>query len=209
MKNEDERPSGPGAPASGAATVGGGPVKDKGNPGLRDVIETVLVAVILAFLVRTFVIESFVVQGISMMPTFINNEHVLVNKLAFVFGKPEPNEIIVFRPPLPYVHEDYIKRIVATAGETVQLKSGHLYVDGHHVAQPYIEYWDPTSFGPVTVPKGDVFVLGDNRPDSEDSRYFGPVPIKNIRGQVVFAFWPLSRFGPVGYPERGARGYRA
>lgn len=208
MKDEDERASGPDAPGAGAASVVRRPEKGQGGAGLRDAIETILVAVILAFLVRTFVIESFVVQGISMMPTFINNEHVLVNKLAFVFGKPKPNEIIVFQPPLAYVHEDYIKRIVATAGETVQLKNGHLYVDGHHVAQPYIAYWDPTSFGPVTVPKGDVFVLGDNRPDSEDSRYFGPVPIKNIRGQVILAFWPLSRFGPVGQPQPGARGYK-
>jgi len=209
VKDEEERASGPDAPVSGVADVAKGPERGSGTSGLRDAVETILVAVILAFLVRTFVIESFVVQGISMMPTFINNEHVLVNKLAFVFGKPEPNEIIVFQPPLPYVHEDYIKRIVATAGETVQLKAGHLYVDGHRVPQPYIEYWDPTSFGPVKVPPGDVFVLGDNRPDSEDSRYFGPVPIKNIRGQVVFAFWPLRRFGPVGMPEPGARGYKA
>lgn len=180
-----------------------------GGSGLRELLETLIVAVLLAVVVRTFVVESYVVQGVSMRPTFINGEHVLVNKLAYVFGSPQPGQIIVFHPPLSYVHEDYIKRVVATAGETIGITNGHLFVDGKAVPQPYIEYWDPTSFKTVVVPKGDVFVLGDNRPDSEDSRYFGPVPIRNITGQAVFAFWPLSRLGGVGQPQPGARGYHA
>ena len=177
--------------------------------GLRDLVGTLLVAVILALVVRTFVVESFVVQGVSMEPTFENNEHVLVNKMAFVFGPPKTGEIIVFHPPIPGVTEDYIKRVIATAGETVSIKSGNVYVDGQKLAQPFIEYWDPSSFHQVTVPKGDVFVLGDNRPDSYDSRYFGFVPDRSIAGQVVFAFWPMSRLGTVGHPEPGARGYKA
>lgn len=181
----------------------------RSGSGLRELLETLIVAVLLAVVVRTFVVESYVVQGVSMLPTFLNGEHVLVNKLAFKFASPRPGEIIVFQPPLSYVHEDYIKRVVATAGETVGVRQGRLYVNGRAVAQPYIQYWDPTSFGTVVVPKGDVFVLGDNRPDSEDSRYFGPVPIRNITGQAIFAFWPLSRLGGVGQPEPGARGYRA
>jgi signal peptidase I len=188
-------------------TAGGAPQARRS--GLWESLQTLLVAVLLALVVRTFVVESFVVQGVSMLPTFESGEHVLVNKLAYVFGRPEPNQIIVFRPPLPGANEDFIKRVVAVAGETVLIRNGHLYINGHRVAQPYIEYWDPTSYGPVKVPPGDVFVLGDNRPDSEDSRYFGPVPVRNIRGQVIWAFWPLSRFGPVGEPAPGARGYRA
>ena len=177
--------------------------------GLRDLIGTLLVAVILALLVRTFVVESYVVQGVSMEPTFANNEHVLVNKTAFLLSPPKTGEIIVFHPPIPGVTEDYIKRVIATAGETVGIRSGNVYVDGKKIPQPYIEYWDPTSFHTETVPKGYVFVLGDNRPDSYDSRYFGFVPVRSIAGQVVFAFWPLSRLGTVGAPEPGARGYRA
>lgn len=177
--------------------------------GLRDLIGTLFVAVILALVVRTFVVESYVVQGVSMEPTFLNGEHVLVNKTAFLFGAPKTGEIIVFHPPIPGVTEDYIKRVIATAGETVGIKNGNVYVNGKEIPQPYIEYWDPTSFHTETVPRGDVFVLGDNRPDSYDSRYFGMVPVHSIAGQVVFAFWPLSRLGTVGQPEPGARGYRA
>ena len=192
-----------------AETTGGETGGGSALAGLRDLIGTLLVAVILALLVRTFVIESYVVQGVSMEPTFINGEHVLVNKTAFVFGAPKTNDIIVFKPPIPNATEDYIKRVIATAGETVGIRNGNVYVDGHKLAQPYIEYWDPTSFHTERVPKGDVFVLGDNRPDSYDSRYFGFVPVKSIAGQVVLAFWPLSRLGTVGHPEPGARGYKA
>lgn len=185
------------------------PARGKTMGGLRDLIGTLLVAVILALVVRTFVVESYVVQGVSMEPTFANGEHVLVNKTAFVLAPPKTGEIIVFHPPIPGVTEDYIKRVIATAGETVGIRGGNVYVDGHKLAQPYIEYWDPSNFHTETVPKGDVFVLGDNRPDSYDSRYFGFVPVRSITGQVVFAFWPLNRLGTVGAPEPGARGYRA
>ena len=175
--------------------------------GTREFLATLLVAILLAFGVRTFVVESFVVNGTSMLPTAINGEHVLVNKLAYVFGSPKPGQVIVFHPPIPTT-EEFIKRVVATAGETVAIRKGHLYVDGKRVPQPYIEYWDTRSYAQVTVPKGDVFVLGDNRPVSYDSRYFGPVPIKSITGEAMFAFWPLSRLGAVGALEPGARGYR-
>lgn len=177
--------------------------------GLRDLIGTILVAVALALFVRTFVVESYVVQGVSMLPTFVNGEHVLVNKLAYVFGPPRTGQVIVFRPPIPGAKEDYIKRVIATGGETVGIRNGQVYVNGRRIPQPYIEYWDPSSFHTVRVPPGDVFVLGDNRPDSYDSRYFGMVPVKSITGQAVFAFWPLDRLGAVGQPERGARGYKA
>lgn len=194
------RPEGQAAPTGAPAVAAG--------RGTREFLVTLIVAVLLAFGVRTFVVESFVVNGTSMLPTAINGEHVLVNKLAFVFGSPQPGEVIVFHPPIPTT-EEFIKRVVATAGETVAIRQGHLYVDGKRVPQPYIKYWDPNNFAQVTVPKGDVFVLGDNRPVSYDSRYFGPVPIKSITGQAVFAFWPLSRLGTIGHPEPGARGYHA
>lgn len=178
----------------------------KAPAGLREFLVTVLVAVVLAFGVRTFVVESFVVNGTSMLPTALNGEHVLVNKLAYVFGPPKPGQIVVFHPPIPTT-EEFIKRVIATGGETVSIRGGNLYVDGKLQPQPYIEYWDSGNFAQVTVPKGDVFVMGDNRPVSYDSRYFGPVKLSRITGQAVFAFWPLSRFGGVGAPEPGARGY--
>jgi len=195
-----------GRPSSASATSGQMTARS-----VRDALATLIAAVLLAVLIRTFVVEAFVVSGVSMIPTFANGEHVLVDKFAYTFSPPQDGQIIVFRPPLPNAHEDFIKRVIGTPGQTVRIVRGRLYVDGKPVAQPYIEYWDPTSFhasDPVRVPPGDVFVLGDNRPVSEDSRIFGMVPIKNITGQAVLAFWPLSRAGRVGQPQPGARGYK-
>lgn len=181
---------------------------------MRELVTTLLAALILAFVVRTFVVESFVVQGYSMLPTFENSEHVLVNKLAYVAGPPQDGQIIVFHPPAA-AHagsEEFIKRVIGTPGQTVSIRNGVLYVDGKQVPQLYIQYWDSNSFNatnPVRVPAGHVFVLGDNRPVSEDSRIFGMVPIKSITGQAAFAFWPLSRVGAVGQPQPGARGYKS
>ncbi len=183
---------------------------------LRDLVGTLLVAVLLALAIRTVAIETFVVSGTSMLPTFLNGEHVLVNKLAYRFGPPRDGQIIIFLPPIPDASEDFIKRVVATAGQTISIRNDHLYVDGKNVPEPYIEYQEPASYDfaaahPLKVPKGDVFVLGDNRPISFDSRYFPAhfVPDSRIVGQVVLAFWPPSRFGRVGQPEPGSVGYRA
>lgn len=168
----------------------------KRKSGLWETIQIMLIAVILALLVRTFIVERFVVVGYSMEPTLVNGENLLVNKLAYRFGQPQDGQIIVFHPPLP-VNQDFIKRVIATPGQTVSMRNGVVYVNNKKVPEPYIKYLGNASFPPVTVTANHVFVLGDNRPHSEDSRYFGLVPDSSIKGEAVFSFWPLDKFGPV------------
>jgi signal peptidase I len=167
----------------------------RGQRAMWEAIETILVALILAFLIRTFVLESFVVHGYSMEPNLRNGEHVLVDKLIFDLVPPHDNEIIVLKPPILGVNEFFIKRVIGTPGQTVLMKNGYVYVNGRLQPEPYLRYRGTANYGPVKVPPHDVFVLGDNRPESEDSRIFGMVPDANIQGQAFFAFWPLSRFG--------------
>jgi signal peptidase I len=162
---------------------------------LRSTLEAVVVAIILAVVIRTFVIESFVVQGFSMEPTLLNGEHVLVDKAVFWFEPPSDGEVVVLKPPRLDTTEFYIKRVIATAGQTVSMRDGVVFVDGVRQKEPFVRYVGTDSFGPLTVPPHNVFVLGDNRPESEDSRYFGFVPDGNIQGQAFFAFWPPQRLG--------------
>jgi signal peptidase I len=168
----------------------------RGNPAGRAVwetVQTVVVALLLALLIRQFVVESFVVQGSSMRPTLTSGERLLVNKFIYRLHPPRIGDIIVFLPP-PAAHttKDYIKRVVAVAGERVSMVHGQVYVDGRLQPEPYLpaSYRGAANFPAEVVPAGDVFVLGDNRNNSEDSRYFGFVPVRNIRGQAMLAWWP-------------------
>ena len=166
--------------------------------GWRDVWETVravLIAVVAALLIRQFVLETFQVQGFSMQPTLQNNERLLVNKFIYDFTQPKIGQIIVFLPPIPGDTQDFVKRVIAVAGDTVDMRNGIVYING--VRQP--EPWLPASYRdhytmaqPLTVPTGDVWVLGDHRGASEDSRIFGFVPIRRIRGQAILVWWPPS-----------------
>lgn len=155
----------------------------------------------LALLIRQFVVESFVVQGSSMRPTLTNGERLLVNKFIYRLDPPKIGNIIVFLPP-PAAHttKDFIKRVIALGGDTVSMQDGQVYVNGRLQPEPYLpsSYRGVADFPPEVVPKGYVFVLGDNRNNSEDSRYFGFVPLQNIRGQAMFAWWPPQDIHVIG-----------
>lgn len=129
-----------------------------------------------------------------METTLHNQERLLVNKFLFDVSKPHDGEIIVFKPPIES-SEDFIKRIIGTPGQTITMKNGYVYVNGVLQPESYLTMRDHANFGPYKVPPHDLFVLGDNRAHSLDSRYFGPVPIKNVQGEAFFAYWPLSQFG--------------
>jgi signal peptidase I len=162
---------------------------------LWETVQAVVIAVVLALLIRQFVVETYRVDGVSMEPTLQNNERLLVNKFIFRFTKPKAGEIIIFKPPIPGETQDFVKRVIAVGGQTFSMQNGVVYVNGQ--AQP--EPWLPASyrvgtFAPVTVPPGDVWVLGDHRGDSEDSRVFGPVPLSSIQGEAILVWWPLADF---------------
>lgn len=164
----------------------------KAKSATRELVETLLIALILAFLIRTFVVESFQVQGHSMLPTLHNDDRVLVNKLAFDFGKPQTGEIIVFQSPV-IPSQDWIKRVIGVPGDTVSIRHNVVYINGKKYPEPFLKYRQSQNYGPAKVPPGYLFVLGDNRPISYDSRYFGMLSEKRVKGQAFLIWWPLSR----------------
>jgi len=161
----------------------------------------VLIAVVIALIVRYFLIEPYKIPTGSMLPTIQLNDMVLANKLVYKTGHdPKYNEIVVFKDP-DGEYPQLIKRVIATAGQTVNLVDGHVEVDGKTLDEPYThgEPSDPLPGYPITfpykVPQGDIWVMGDNRTNSADSRAFGAVPISTVYGRAWWTYWPLKHFG--------------
>ncbi|MCR4420733.1 MAG: signal peptidase I [Clostridia bacterium] len=160
-----------------------------------DTLEALVVAVVLALAIRLFLFEPFMIPSASMEPTLVPGDRVMVNKLVYRLGDPEPGDVIVFRYP-PDPHIVYIKRVVAVGGQSVELRNGQLFVDGQKVQEEYLPQ-NPGGggdFGPVKVPAGTYFVMGDNRNNSQDSRVWGPVPRQNLLGKAQLLYWPPDRF---------------
>jgi len=156
---------------------------------VRESVETILIAVVLALLIRGFVVESFQVQGYSLEPTLHDAERVLVNKFVYRFREPQRGDIIVFRCPND-PSRDFIKRVIALGGESVEIVDGAVFVNGRRLQEDYIVHRGNSDFSRAAVPYGHLFVLGDNRTNSEDSRYFGFVPVASVKGKAMVVYWP-------------------
>jgi signal peptidase I len=163
---------------------------------VRDILETALIALLIAILVRAFVIERFLVDGPSMEPTLWDSQSLLVNKLAYRFSQPKRGDVVVFRYPLD-PSRDYVKRCVAVGGDTVEMRLGRLYVNGLLKEEPYVRFPGLYEMKSITVPEDCIFVLGDHRTNSEDSRMFGPVKLSLVKGKAVFIIWPLKDMGAI------------
>jgi signal peptidase I len=157
-----------------------------------DFLKTLIVAFVLAQFVMISVAQAFQVEQYSMEPNLLPHDRVLVNKFIYRFRQPHPGEIVVLKPPSD-PGRNYIKRVVATAGERVEIRAGRVYVDGRPLAESYLRVATAGQYGPTVVPAHDVFVLGDNRGNSEDSRAFGFVPDRNLVGEAILIYWPPSR----------------
>ncbi len=166
----------------------------RSRPAWLEVLQTLVLALVLAFLIRTFVLESFQVSGYSMMPTLHNNDRVLVDKLLYQIEGPRTGEVIVFRSPV-VKSEDWIKRVIGLPGETVKIVAGQVYINGHLYKEPFVKFNYKYNYGPVRVTKGHLFVLGDNRPNSYDSRYFGLLSESRVRGDAFLIWWPPKDIG--------------
>ena len=172
--------------------------KKKGG-GAIEYLVILLVSFALVFgFVRPFVVEAFWIPSGSMIPTLEINDRVLVNKFIYRFTEPKPGDVVVFRS-VDDRNTDLIKRVVAVAGDRVAVRTGRLFIDGKPQREPFTnkKFPDRSFSAPITVPKGHVFVMGDNRANSSDSRVFGPLPKKNIEGEAFLRFWPLGRIGPL------------
>ncbi len=163
---------------------------------LREILETVLPALLLALFINTFLAQATVVRGQSMEPTLHDNERVIVEKISYrLLGGPRRGDVVVLT--VPGNPDRLIKRVVALGGETIAIQGGQILIDGIPLAESWAVRLGGPDYPPTTVPEGYVFVLGDNRGHSNDSRSFGPVPVKNVIGRAVLIYWPPGEVGPV------------
>lgn len=168
---------------------------------VRWLVETVfivLAAMGLAWGVRYYLAEPYLIPTGSMSPTIRAGERVIAEKVTYRFGEgPASGDIVVFDDPSGR-YPQLIKRVIATQGQTVDIRDEGVYVDGRRLDEPYT-HGKPTLPGsielPLTVPDGMVWLMGDNRTNSGDSRFFGPRPVSSIRGRAVWIYWPVRAFG--------------
>jgi signal peptidase I len=166
--------------------------------------KALLIALGLVFLIRQFLFAPFIVDGPSMQPNFHTGERLIVNKIIYAIRKPKRGEVIVFHATKD---KDYIKRVIALPGETVKVQGDEVLVNGKPLDEPYIREaveqahrnnkpYNRIDMPEITVPEGTVFVMGDNRSDSTDSRspMLGPIPYDRIVGRADLLFWPIGEF---------------
>jgi len=163
---------------------------------LREVLETILPAVLIAFLINFFLAQATQVHGQSMEPTLHSDQRLVVEKVSYRFHGPRRGDIVVLESP-QQSSELLIKRVIGLPGETVEIRQGRIYINGQELDEPYLERSTARPWGPIIVPPLHVFVLGDNRSFSNDSRAFGMVPIVNIVGRAWVSYWPLDEVGAV------------
>ncbi len=187
------------------------PRKKSGSVG-RWLIEWAIILVLVVgftFVLRTFVIQTFSIPSGSMLPTLHVGDRIIVNKLSYDFHDVHRGDIVVFkRPPLESQnYSDLVKRVVGLPGETISSVNGKIYINGKLLSAPWLppgpqDFTGPLASdahpqfnmpGPVKIPAGEYYVMGDNRTDSEDSRFFGPIPKSLIVGRAVAVVWPVSR----------------
>jgi signal peptidase I len=178
---------------------------------VREYAEAFILAVILALFIRTFIIQAFKIPSPSMVPTLLIGDHILVNKflygikLPFIEDKvlslrdPERGDVVVFKYPKNR-KMDFIKRCVAVSGETVEIREKKTYIDGKPINDPHAYFTDSgryfdvrDNFGPFTVPEDKIFVMGDNRDNSNDSRFWGVVDLADVKGKAVVIYWSWNK----------------
>ncbi len=178
---------------------------------VKEYAQAILIALVLALFIRTFVVQAFKIPSGSMIKTLLIGDHILVNKFIYGvrnpitrtewidFGEPERGDVIVFIFPMDR-KKDFIKRVIGVPGDTVQIINKKVLVNGEPFPDPPgVQHTDPNiipagvqprdNMGPVTVPEGNLFVMGDNRDQSFDSRFWGFVPIKDVKGKAFIIYW--------------------
>lgn len=175
----------------------------KAGAAILDILQTVVLAVGIFLVVYLFLLRPHQVKGESMVPNFEDGEYLLTSQLSYHLGDPKRGDVVIFAAP-PVPTEDYIKRIIALPGEKVSIHVDKVFINGQELHESYIPEGLQTFPGPFlptdkeyTVPDGEYFVLGDNRPNSSDSRRWGPVKRQKIVGKAWIIYWPPQRTGVV------------
>ncbi len=170
---------------------------------IRENAQVLIIGLILALLIRVFIAEPRYIPSDSMLPTLFTGDRLVVEKVSYHLHSPARGDIIVFEPPRQLQLQGYqkdqafIKRVIAKPGELVMVKDGVVYVNKQPLKEGYILEPPEYNLLPVVVPDGGLFVMGDNRNNSNDSHIWGFLPEKNIIGRAVWRFWPLNRLGIV------------
>jgi signal peptidase I len=194
------------------------PEKTRSKGAFREYAEAILIALLLALFIRTFVVQAFKIPSGSMIPTLEVGDHILVNKFMYgfripytrirmlPFTDPQRGDVIVFVYPED-TSKDFIKRVIAVGGEEVEIRDKRIFVDGKQIQDSYGKFMDPRvlsawqerrdNFGPVRVPKDSLFVMGDNRDNSRDSRYWGFVDVGMVKGKafIIYYSWDGADHG--------------
>jgi len=189
-------------------------VSKKGKGRFRENVEAILLAIVLALFIRTFVVQAFKIPSGSMKQTLLIGDHILVNK--FIYGikipftqttlipirDPRRSDIVVFKFPEDPA-KDFIKRVVGVAGDVVEIKDKQVFINGKKENYPYGVHTDPhtipvglqprDNFGPITVPPNRLFVMGDNRDQSYDSRFWGFVDLAAVKGKAFIIYWSWNK----------------
>jgi signal peptidase I len=176
---------------------------------LIDTIQSILIAASIFLVIYIFFFRPFEVTGDSMFPNFKDKEYVLTNLIVLRFLEPKKGDVIVFKAP-PAPDKDFIKRVIGVPGDTIMLKNGHVFLNREQLNEEKYLNPDIKTYGgsflqegqSVTVPEGNFFVLGDNRPYSSDSREWGFVPRGNVIGESFFSYWPISEMGIIRNPYK-------
>jgi len=174
---------------------------------LADSLQTLLLAASIFLVIYIFLFRPFQVNGISMFPTFTNGEYILTNLITLRLHTLERGDVIVFIAPTDNT-KDFIKRVIGLPAETVMLHDGFVYINGKKLDESAYLHSDVRTYAgaflredePFTVPPGDLFVMGDNRPESSDSRYFGPIKLTSVIGKSFFVYWPATAMRVVTNP---------
>jgi len=180
--------------------------------GLLEIVETIVLTVLIFFVVHTFVAQPFRVEQSSMVSTLLPDQYLLVDKLTPRWAGYERGDIVVFEPPASWRSGQgapFIKRVIGLPGDRVDLMDGFVIVNGTQLEEPYLferrgkaEPTEPSMDGTTSwhVPDGSIFVMGDHRAASADSREFGPIPVSTVLGRALLRYWPLDTFGALGRP---------
>lgn len=160
----------------------------------RSLVRLVLQVAILALLAAAFFMVPRQVSGLSMEPHIASGEYVLINTVAYRVGTPRRGEIVAFRRDGD-ARGLFIKRVIGLPGDRIRIDRGAVFVDGDRLAEPYVHYPDDRSYPEMTVPPASIYVLGDNRVESEDSRVFGPIAQDRLVGRAIAGLWPPSSVG--------------
>ena len=195
-------------------------LEERRKPFWRELPVLIVIAFVVALVIKTFLIQAFYIPSASMEPTLVEGDRVLVEKVSYRFHGPERGDVVVFEKNLelpPGAEEDqsifedigdgfrslfgfptggsqdFIKRTIAVEGDTIEGRDGKVYVNGEELTEPYLAPEIPISaFGPVDIPPGMIFVMGDNRNNSDDSRSFGPIEAETVVGRAFVLIWPPS-----------------